>query len=65
MVSHWLFVHPSIFLFPDNNLSRRILIKLGVCIDVVEIWFGIVNGQLLSIFCSYLPGTDDIFSKCQ
>ena len=30
--------------------------KLGVCIHVVEIKFGIVNGQILSIFDkSYLP----------
>ena len=24
--------------------------KLGMCIDIVDIWFGIVNGQILSIF---------------
>ena len=23
---------------------------LGMCIGIVEIWFGIVNGQILSIF---------------
>ena len=24
--------------------------QLGTCIDIVEIWFGIANGQILSIF---------------
>ena len=39
-----------IFLFPDDNLSKHqwIFIKLGMCIDIVEIWFGIANGQILS-----------------
>ena len=31
--------------------------KLGVCIDSVEIWFGIADGQILLIFGSYLPAT--------
>ena len=40
-----------IFLFPDNNLSKcqGILTKLGTCIDIKEIWFGIANGQILSV----------------
>ena len=43
------FVH---FSFPDDNLSKHqwIFTKLGMCIDIVEIWFGIANGQILSIF---------------
>ena len=32
-----------------------------MCIDIVEIRFGIVNGQILSIFDSYLPMTDLYF----
>ena len=38
--------HISVFSFPDDNLSKcqRIFIKLGMCIDIVEIWFGIANG---------------------
>ena len=28
-----------------------------MCIDIVEVWFGIANGQILSIFDSYLPAT--------
>ena len=46
-----------IFLFLDDNLSKYqgILTKLGTCIDIKEIWFGITNGQILSIFDSYLP----------
>ena len=48
---HPLYVRPSVFLFPDDNLSKRqwIFTKLGMCIDIVEIWFGIANGQISSI----------------
>ena len=39
------------FLFPDDNLSKYqwICMKVDMCIDIVEIWFGIANGQILSI----------------
>ena len=44
-------VHSSVvhlsgcFSFPDENLSKRqwIFTKLGMCIDIVKIWFGIAN----------------------
>ena len=41
-----------IFSFPDNNLSKHqwIFTKISMCIDIVEIWFGIANGQISSIF---------------
>ena len=42
-------VCPSVrFSFPDDNLSKHqwIFSKLGMCIDIVEIWFGIANGQI-------------------
>ena len=41
-----------IFSFPDDNLSKYqwIFTKLGMCIDIVEIWFGIANGQISSNF---------------
>ena len=41
----------SIFSFLDDNLSecQWIFTKLGMCIDIVEIWFGIVSGQISSI----------------
>ena len=41
-----------IFSFPDDNLSKHqwIFTKLGMCIDILEIWFGIANGQISSIF---------------
>ena len=56
----------SIFLFPDDNLSKYqwLFTKLGMCIDIVEIWFGIANEQISSIFDkSYLPATHtSIFS---
>ena len=46
-----------IFLFPDDNLSKcqGILIKLGTCIDMKDILFGIANGQISSMFDSYMP----------
>ena len=39
----------SVFSFPDDNFSKyqKVFIKLGICIDSVEIWFGIANGQIL------------------
>ena len=42
----------SVFLFLDDNLSKYkwIFSKLGMYIDIVEIWFGIANGQISSIF---------------
>ena len=58
-------VRPSVrFSFPDDNLSKHqwIFTKLGLCIGIVEIWFGIANGQISSIFCrSYLPETRPYF----
>ena len=63
-----------IFSFPDDNLSKHqwIFTKLGMCIDIVEIWFGIANGQILSNSDGYLPETrpyfsfsDNNLSKCQ
>ena len=48
-----LSVCPSVrFSFPDDNLSKHqwIFTKLGICIDIVKIWFGIANGQISSIF---------------
>ena len=52
-----LYVRPSVrpsvhFSFPDDNLSKYqwIFSKLGMCIDIVEIWFGIANGQISSVF---------------
>ena len=47
------YVHHSIrFSFPDDNLIKHqwIFTKHGMCIDIMEIWFGIANGQILSIF---------------
>ena len=40
------------FLFPDDNYSKHqwIFTKLGMCIDIMEICFGIANGQISSIF---------------
>ena len=45
-------LHSSIFSFLNNNLSKYqwIFTKLGMCIDIVDICFGIVNGHISSIF---------------
>ena len=62
----------AIFSFPDDNLSKYewIFIKLDMCIDIVEIWFGIA--YFVKFLMSYLPEThpyfcflDDNLSKCQ
>ena len=44
------------FSFPENNFSKSqgILTKLGTCIDIVEIWFGIANVQMSSMFDSVI-----------
>ena len=48
----------SVVLFPVTIswVNVWIFTKLGMCIDI-EIWFGIANGQILSIFDNYLPAT--------
>ena len=40
------------FRFPDDNLSKcqGILTKLGICVDMKEIWFGLAYGQISSMF---------------
>ena len=55
---YWLSMFPSVIRvsfrisFLDDILSKFqwIFTKLGMCIDIAEIWFGIVHGQILSIF---------------
>ena len=61
MVSRWSSVCPSVcltvrFSFSDDNLSKHqwIFTKLGICIDIEELWFGIVNGQISSNFYGVL-----------
>ena len=52
-----------IFSFLDDNLSKHqwIFTKLGMCIDIVEIWFEIANEQISSNSDSYLPKTRPYF----
>ena len=45
-----------IFSFPDDN-CQKILTKLSTCIYIREIAFWIANGQISSMFDSYLPAT--------
>ena len=64
MASRWSSVSPSVvhtsvrFLFPDDNLSKHngFSPNLELCIEIVEIWFGIANGQISSIFLKLLMG---------
>ena len=60
---HQSVVRPSIFLFTNNYLNKckQIFTKLGMCIDIIEIWFGIAYAQILSIFDSCLPATCPYF----
>ena len=53
-----------IFSFPDYNLSKEqeIFTKLGICIDIKEIWFGIANEQISSIFTELSARDTPIFS---
>ena len=51
---------PSVFCFAYDNLSKHqwIFNKLGMCIDIVEIWFGIANRQISSFFFTELSTQD-------
>ena len=52
------------FSFPDDNLSKHqwTFTKLGMCIDIVEIWFGIANGQIsLNFYGVYCPRHAHVF----
>ena len=53
----------SVFSFLDDNFNKYlwIITKLGVCIDFVEICFGIADGQISSIFDSHLSTTYPYF----
>ena len=58
LLAHPSVSHPSVCIsFPDYNLSKHqwIFTQLGMCIDIVEIWFGIANGQILSNFDGVMP----------
>ena len=52
------------FFVTDDNWSKRqwILTKLGMCIDILEIWFGIASGQISSNFYELSARNTPIFS---
>ena len=56
-------IRPSVFSFSGDNFSKWqwIFMKLGVCIDIVEIWLGIAYGQISLIFDSYLSAIRPYF----
>ena len=53
----------SIFSSPDDNLSKNqwIFTKLGVYVDIMEIWFGIANRQILSVWTELSASNTSIF----
>ena len=72
MVSHWLSVCLSVclsvFSFPDDTMSKCqwIFTKLYMCIDIVEIWLGLLMGKCLSALdTSVFSFPDFNFSKYQ
>ena len=50
----------SVFMFTDNHLSKHqwIFTQLGICIDIMEVWSGIANGQISSLFVRVACQTD-------
>ena len=60
---HSSVISTCVFSVPDDNSSRYqwIFTKLGVCISIVDLWFGIANGQISSVFDSYLHVTCPYF----
>ena len=55
----------SVFSFPDNNFSKyqQIFTKLGFCIDIVEICFGIaVRRSFYNFLQNYLLATHQYLS---
>ena len=66
MVSRWmsvcLSVRLSVFCFRMMSKYQWIFTKLGMFIDIVEIWFGIANGQILSILTE-LSARDSIMVR--
>ena len=58
-----LYVSLSVFSFPDNlSKDQWIFTKLGVIIDIVEIWFWIANGQISSFLTELSASNTSIFS---
>ena len=60
MLDVYVSIHPSVLgmsvhLFFISGWYQWVFSKLGMCINIMEIWFGIANGQISSSFDSYLP----------
>ena len=45
-------IRPSVFSFPDDNLSnfQRLFIKLGVGMNIMEIWIGLLMNNVGQLF---------------
>ena len=52
------------FSFQNDSLSKHqwIFTKLGMCIDIVEIWFGLLMGKFHLIFMELSARDTPIFS---
>ena len=57
-------LRPSAFSFPNDNLNKCqwIFTRLGMCIDIVEIWCGIASGLITSIFNELSARYTSVFS---
>ena len=72
MVSRWMSVclsvrasvRPSRFSFLDDNLSKLqwIFTKLGMCIDIVEVWLGLLMGKFRQFLTELSAQDTPIFS---
>ena len=53
-----------VFLFLDDNFSKCqwFFAKVGMCIGIVEIWFGIANGQIYQFLMELSARDMSIFS---
>ena len=52
-VSQYLFGTWAVIYWFTSSCHKRFK-KFGICIDIVEVWFGIDNGQISSIFDSII-----------
>ena len=73
-LSMWLSFHPSVMfvslyfrfrMVTWVNKYKWIFPKLGMCIDILEIWFGIANGPISSVFDSFRLRHVSIFVSVQ
>ena len=67
MVSCQLYIHPSVFLFLDDNLSKCkwILTKLVICINIMRSGLGLLMGKFRQFLIVIYPINVHIFISGQ